>query len=117
MVDSAVEPFDDPADRWTRRGFHRCSIEPGSGAEGTRLRVECITVEVATPRVTEILMSQFGVHNLQLALSSRIGRRVVTQFGAFSLKFDRLEPGHLPMSGSRKPLDGAAEQVFDRRRR
>src|ERR1700746_2991491 len=53
-----VEPFDNPTDRWTRRGFHGCSVEPGSGAEGAGLRVVGICVEVATPRVTEVLMSQ-----------------------------------------------------------
>jgi len=53
-----VEPFGNAADRWPGRGLHGCSVEPGSGAECTGLRVVGISVEVVTPRVTEVLMSQ-----------------------------------------------------------
>ena len=50
-----AEPFDDPANRWPGRGL----VEPGSGAECTRLGVEAVSVELATPRATEILMSHW----------------------------------------------------------
>ena len=53
-----VEPFDDPADRWSGRGLEPGLAEPGSGAECPRLGVEGLSVEPATLRVTEILMSQ-----------------------------------------------------------
>ena len=53
-----VEPFDDPADRWPGRGLQGCSVEPGSGSESTGLWVVGIGVEVATPRMTKILISQ-----------------------------------------------------------
>jgi hypothetical protein len=54
-----AEPFNNSTD--SRAG--RC-LEPGlaearSGAESTRLRVVGISVEIATPRITKILMSQF----------------------------------------------------------
>jgi hypothetical protein len=53
-----AEPFHDATDRWTGRGFHGCSVEPGSGSESTGLWLVGIGVEVATPRMTEILISQ-----------------------------------------------------------
>jgi hypothetical protein len=55
-----VEPFDDPTNRWAGRGLDGCSVEPGSGAEGTRLWIVGICIELATPRVKEILMLHFG---------------------------------------------------------
>ena len=55
-----TEPFDGPTDRWTGRGLEGRSVELGSGAENTRLWLVGISVEVATPRITEILMSHFG---------------------------------------------------------
>ena len=62
-----VEPFHDPANRWTRKGHNGCSVEPGSGAECTGLRREGIGVEVATPRITEGLVSHW-LPNLRVAL-------------------------------------------------
>jgi hypothetical protein len=47
----------------SRSGFQGCSVEAGSGAESTRLCVVGISVELATPRITEILMSQLGFRN------------------------------------------------------
>ncbi len=52
-----VEPFDNPTDRGTGRCLERLA-EPRSGAEGTGLWVVGICVEVATPRMTKILISQ-----------------------------------------------------------
>jgi len=52
-----VEPLDDPVDRGTGRVFERLA-EPGSGAEGAGLWVVGVDVEVATPRMTKILISQ-----------------------------------------------------------
>src|SRR5215469_17256179 len=52
-----AEPFDHPADRWTRGGFEPGLDEPGPGAKCTRLSVLGISVELAKPRLTEILMS------------------------------------------------------------
>ena len=53
-----VEPFDDPLDWWTGRCLERRSVEPGSGAEGTGLWMVVVSVEVTTPRMTKILISQ-----------------------------------------------------------
>src|SRR5262249_1296729 len=55
-----VEPFDDPADRWPGRGVESGLAEPGSGSKSTGLWVVGIGVEVATPRMTKILLSHFG---------------------------------------------------------
>jgi hypothetical protein len=52
-----VEPLDDPVDRGTGRVFERLA-EPGAGSEGTGLRLVAISVEVATPQMTKILISQ-----------------------------------------------------------
>ena len=52
-----VEPFDDPLDWRTGRCFERLA-EPGSDSESTGLWVVGIGVEVATPRMTKILISQ-----------------------------------------------------------
>ncbi len=49
-----IEPFDEAVD-W--RTFERLA-ELGSGAESTGLWVVGISVEVATPRMTKILISQ-----------------------------------------------------------
>jgi hypothetical protein len=53
-----VEPLDDPMDRGTGRCFEPGLAKPGSGAESTGLWVVGISVEVATPRITKILISQ-----------------------------------------------------------
>jgi hypothetical protein len=55
-----VEPFDDPADRWPGRGLKPGLAEPGSGSESTRLQLVGISVAIATPRITKILLSHFG---------------------------------------------------------
>jgi hypothetical protein len=55
-----TEPFDDTADRWIGGGLKGCSVEPGSGVEYARLSALGISVELATPRIAEILMSQLG---------------------------------------------------------
>jgi hypothetical protein len=52
------EPFDDGADRRTGGCLEVCLVEPGSGSESTRLWVVGVSVEVATPRMTKILISQ-----------------------------------------------------------
>jgi hypothetical protein len=52
-----IEPFDDPVDRGTGRVFERLA-EPTLGSEGAGLWVVGISVEVATPRMTKILVSQ-----------------------------------------------------------
>ena len=49
-----IEPFDEAVD-W--RTFERLA-ELGSGAESTGLWVVGVSVEVATPRMTKILISQ-----------------------------------------------------------
>jgi hypothetical protein len=54
------EPFDDPADRWTGGSLEPGLAEPRASAETTRLRGEGGSVELATPRIAEILMSQLG---------------------------------------------------------
>ena len=53
-----VEPLDDPVDRGTGRVFEPGLAEPASGAESTELWVVGVGVEVATPRLTKILISQ-----------------------------------------------------------
>ena len=53
-----VEPLDDPVDRGTGRCLEPGLAEPGSGCEGTGLWVVGVGVEVATPRMTKILISQ-----------------------------------------------------------
>jgi hypothetical protein len=55
-----AEPFDNATDGWPGRGLQRGLAEPGSGAECRRLSVLGISVELATPRIAEILMSQLG---------------------------------------------------------
>jgi hypothetical protein len=55
-----AEPLDHPMDRRPGGSLHGCSVEPGSGAESTWLGMVGISVELATPRMTEILMSQLG---------------------------------------------------------
>jgi hypothetical protein len=52
-----IEPFDNPTDRGTGRVFERLA-EPRSGPETTGLWVVGVGVEVATPRMTKILISQ-----------------------------------------------------------
>ena len=52
-----VEPFDDGADRWTGGCLERLA-EPGAGSEATGLWVVGVSVEVAAPRMTKILLSQ-----------------------------------------------------------
>ena len=53
-----VEPLDDPVDGWTGRCLEPGLAEPGPGSESMGLWVVGISVEVATPRMTEILISQ-----------------------------------------------------------
>ena len=53
-----VEPFDDPVYRRTGRCLEPRLAKPGSGAESTRLWMVGVSVEVATPRMTKILISQ-----------------------------------------------------------
>ncbi len=53
-----AEPFDDCSDGRARRYLEPGLREPGSSAESTRLWVMGISVEVATPRMAEILVSQ-----------------------------------------------------------
>ena len=52
-----VEPLNDPVDRGTGRVFERLA-EPTLGSERTWLWAVGISVEVATPRMTKILISQ-----------------------------------------------------------
>ena len=52
-----VEPLDDPVDQGTGRVFERLA-EPRSGAESTGLWMVGVYFEVATPRMTKILLSQ-----------------------------------------------------------
>ena len=53
-----IEPLDDTMDRWTGRCLEPGLAEPALGAEGTGLWVVGVDVEVATPRMTKILISQ-----------------------------------------------------------
>ena len=52
-----VEPLDDPVDRGTGGVFERLA-EAGVGVEFARVWVVDVGVEVATPRMTKILISQ-----------------------------------------------------------
>jgi hypothetical protein len=52
-----VKPFDNPTDRGTGRRLERLA-KPGSGAESSGLRAVGVSVEVATLRMTKILISQ-----------------------------------------------------------
>ena len=54
-----VEPLDDATDRWTGGGLEPGLAETGASAESTRLWVVGYGVEVATPRMTKILLSHF----------------------------------------------------------
>ena len=54
-----VEPLDDPVDRGTGGVFERLA-EAGVGVEFARVWVIGVDVEVATPRLTKILLSHFG---------------------------------------------------------
>jgi hypothetical protein len=53
-----IEPFHPISHRSTRGCFYRRSAEQGSGCESAGLWVAGIGVEAATPRMTEILLSQ-----------------------------------------------------------
>ena len=53
-----AEPFDDCSDWRARRYLEPGLREPGLSAESTRLWVVSIIVELATPRMAEILVSQ-----------------------------------------------------------
>jgi hypothetical protein len=53
-----IEPLDDALNRGTGRCLEPGLAEPALGAESTGLRVVGVSVEVATPRVTIILISQ-----------------------------------------------------------
>ena len=53
-----IEPFDESVDRGTGRCLEPGLAEPGSGAESTGLWVVGVSVEVPTPRLTKILISQ-----------------------------------------------------------
>jgi hypothetical protein len=55
-----IEPLDDATDRWTGGGLEPGLVKPGSGSERTGLWVITVGVEVATPRMTKILLSHFG---------------------------------------------------------
>ena len=55
-----AEPFDNATDGWPGRGLEPGLAEPRSGAECARFLVLGISVELATPQITEILMSQLG---------------------------------------------------------
>ena len=55
-----AEPFDNATSGWSGRSPEPRLTEPGRGAECTRLSVLGISVEFTTPRITEILVSQFG---------------------------------------------------------
>jgi hypothetical protein len=55
-----AEPLDDAGDRRTGRGLEPGFAEPGSRAECMRLSVLGISVELATPRTTEVLVSHCG---------------------------------------------------------
>jgi len=52
-----IEPLDDTADRSTGGGLEPGLAEQRSGAEGTRLWMVGIGVEVTTSRMTKILLS------------------------------------------------------------
>jgi hypothetical protein len=52
-----AKPLDDTSDGRARMCLEPGLAEPGSGAESTRLSVG-ISVEVTTPRMTKILISQ-----------------------------------------------------------
>jgi hypothetical protein len=53
-----VEPLDDSVDRGTGGCLDAGLAEPGASSEGTGLWVVAISVKVATPRMTKILISQ-----------------------------------------------------------
>jgi hypothetical protein len=55
-----AKPLDHPVDWWTGGRLEPGLAEPGSGAKSTGLWVVGISVEVATPRMTKILVSQLG---------------------------------------------------------
>ena len=53
-----VEPLDDSVDRGTGGCLEPGLAEPGSGAESAGLWMVGVSVDVATPRMTKILISQ-----------------------------------------------------------
>jgi len=55
-----AEPLDDTVNRGTGRCLEGRSVEPGWGSESAGLWVVDVSVEVATPRMTKILVSQLG---------------------------------------------------------
>jgi hypothetical protein len=71
-----VEPLDDPVDRGTGRCLEPGLAKAGPGTESTGLWVVGVSVEVATPRMTKILISQLWFLVDSCAIS-QIKRRAV----------------------------------------
>jgi hypothetical protein len=69
-----IEPLDDSTNWRARRCVQGGSVEAGTGAKGTRLHVIGIGVEVATPRMTKILLSHFS--SWRWLLINSVGRRL-----------------------------------------
>ena len=74
-----AKPLDDTVDGWTggclEPGLAEPGLaEPGSGAESTGLWIVGIGVEVATPRMSKILISQLWF--LGVCLIRSVGRRL-----------------------------------------
>jgi hypothetical protein len=53
-----AKPLDDTLDRGTGRCLEPGLAEPGSGSESAGLWMVAVSVELATPRMTKILISQ-----------------------------------------------------------
>ena len=81
-----AEPFDDCSDWIAGRLFESGLGEPGLSAKSTRLWVVSISVELATPRMAEILVSQ-------TSFLRRCARSARAMYDARSAKLMRIGSG------------------------
>jgi hypothetical protein len=69
-----IEPLHDSSDGRTGGWFEAGLTETGSGTESTGLRLVVVIVEFATPRMTEILISQLYFLGGLVAIGSDVRR-------------------------------------------
>jgi hypothetical protein len=97
-----IEPLDDAMDCWSGGCLEPGLAKARSGAERARLWVVGLGVEVATPRLTEILLSHFGSWEMvgdQLVWRqsdlSPVGSQIVVRYGSKAVDLDGAAEGSI----------------------